>query len=186
MTLFQLNNLQAQIEGYIERHAEPPLTIVGDDTNANGFRLIVPNESPDVCGDLVRAIAPGSNMSLAVDSSSNIITLSASSVETSNLDGQMKGGGIVTVGNLSNTLAQVEVQWSQEVLIDLNTGATLRLNAFNRLPQYNIPFFSGSAGTYIIQNMGGGYHNARSRDLLLRQSPNDTTRRYYHQSHNRC
>ena len=77
MTLFQLNNLQAQIEGYIERHAEPPLTIIGDDTNANGFRVVVPNSSPTVCGDVVRALRPGNNMSIAVDASGNTLTLTS-------------------------------------------------------------------------------------------------------------
>ena len=134
MTLLQLSNLQHQIESYIRQNTEPTLTITGDDTVSGGYRLIIPNPSPDVCGDLVRAIAPGENMNISINNN----TLTLNSATNSVLFGSVKGGG--QIRGVINSFAIVTVTWSDPLIVDLEDGNSLIVPAFSQLGQYRIPF----------------------------------------------
>ena len=72
--------------------------ITGDDTDTGGYRLIIPDA--DDCGTIVRAIAPGENINIALDETNNILRINASE-GGSTVGG---GGGIVSFNVVSSRL----------------------------------------------------------------------------------
>ena len=80
--------------------------VIGNDTAAGGYRVIIPD--PDECGTIVRAIAPGENINFTLDDANNILRINAS--EGGNTIG---GGG----GNISFNVINSRLLWDGVIRI---------------------------------------------------------------------
>ena len=113
--------------------------VTGNDTDAGGYRLIIPD--PEECWTIVRAIAPGENMDITL--SNNILTLNALSSAGNTT---LRGGGAVTVNIQSNNA--LELVWSDPVLVCRSDEVLFSIPPFSQVNYPSVPRFSAN-GNYI-------------------------------------
>ena len=118
--------------------------ISGDDTDANGYRLVVVEDAECDCYN-VRAIAPGDNMNISV--SNNILTLNSAAV-VQKVRGSITGGGQITATILGEF--STGITWSYALKVSLEDSTSILIPPLSVLTDFRIPVFFSTDGRYKL------------------------------------